>query len=98
LHWTWSSFRLGGLNGIDFAYKCEKPHITRGFSKKTLMNGDSELQVLDQVRENVADGRAEQCQNDDNDDCDQNQNQSVFYEALAFFAGHIQHVVISPCS
>ena len=44
-----------------------------------------ELQVLDQVRENVADSRAKQCQNDDNDDCDQNQNQRVFYEALTFF-------------
>jgi hypothetical protein len=72
-------------------------HNARLF-KKDVNEWDSELQVLDQIRENVADGRAEQCQNDDNDDGDQNQNQSVFYEALAFFTGHIQHVVFSPYS
>jgi len=52
---------------------------------------DFELQVLDQVRENVTDGRAKQGENDDNDDGDQNQNQRVFDETLTFFTGHVQH-------
>ena len=50
-----------------------------------------ELQILDEVRENVTDGRAKQRQNNDNDNGDQNQNQSVFDQTLAFFTGHVQH-------
>jgi hypothetical protein len=50
-----------------------------------------ELQILDEVRENVTNGRAKQRQNNDNDDGDQNQNQSIFDETLTFFTGHVQH-------
>jgi len=52
-----------------------------------------ELQILDEVRENVTNGRAEQGENDDNDDGDQDQNQSIFNETLTFFTGHIDHVI-----
>ena len=49
------------------------------------------LQVLDEVGENVTNGGAKQRQNNDNDDGDQNQDQRVFYQALTFFTGHVQH-------
>ena len=49
------------------------------------------LEGVDDVRENVADGRAEQRQDDDDDDGDQNQDQGIFYEALAFFTRLIHH-------
>ena len=70
--------------------KRKAAHNARPF-KKDVNEWNSELQVLDQVRENVTDGRAEQGENDDNNDGDQNQNQRVFYEALAFFTRHVQH-------
>jgi hypothetical protein len=52
-------------------------HNARPF-KKDGNEENSELQVLDQVRENVTNGRAKQRQNDDDDDGDQNQNQCIF--------------------
>ena len=51
----------------------------------------TELQILDQIRENVTNGRAKQRQNDDDDDGNQNQDQRIFDQALAFFTGHVQH-------
>ena len=66
----------------------EKPHTRRGLSEK---NGCDELEVLDEVGENVADGRAEQRQDDNDDDGDEDENKGVFDEALAFFTGHVQH-------
>jgi hypothetical protein len=57
---------------------------------------EDELEVVDQVRENVTNRRAEQGQNDDNHNSDQNQNQSVFHQTLAFFTGHVQHVRFPP--
>ena len=59
-------------------------------------SNDDELDVVDEVRENIADGGAEQRQNDDNNDGDQNQDQSIFDETLTFFAGHVQHVERTP--
>jgi len=44
-----------------------------------------QLDVLDDVAEDVANGRAEQSKNDDYDDGDEHQNQCIFHEALAFF-------------
>ena len=55
-----------------------------------LLDG-TELEGVDQVREDVTDGRAKQRQDHDHDDGDQNQDERIFYQALAFFAGHIQH-------
>jgi hypothetical protein len=47
-----------------------------------------ELNLHHNVAEDVADNRAKQCQDDDNDDSDQDKDESVLYEALAFFTGH----------
>jgi hypothetical protein len=62
------------------------------FAKTALSENEAaELQVLDDVREDVTDSRAEQSQDNDDHDGHQNQDQSVFDEALAFFTGHVQH-------
>ena len=45
----------------------------------------TKLEVGDDVAEDVTNGRAEQGQDDDNDDGDENQDQRIFYEALALF-------------
>jgi hypothetical protein len=60
------------------------------------VDSDDELDVVDEIRENVADGGAEQRENDDNNDCDQNQNERVFDQTLTFFTRHVQHVDKSP--
>jgi hypothetical protein len=44
-----------------------------------------QLDVLDEIREDVTDGRAEQGQDDDNHDGDQHEDECVLYQALAFF-------------
>jgi len=49
------------------------------------------LEGVDDVRENVADSRAKQRQNDDDNDGDQYEDQGVFYEALALFTGLVHH-------
>jgi hypothetical protein len=55
----------------------------------------SDLQTLNDFRENVADGRAKQDENDDHDNGDQDEDKSVFYEALTLFTRLIQHDDIS---
>jgi hypothetical protein len=47
--------------------------------------------LVDDIGEDVADGRAEQHEDDDYDDSYQDENESVLYEALAFFTRLIQH-------
>jgi hypothetical protein len=60
------------------------------------------LDVCNDVAENVTDGRAQQRENDDHDDCDQNKNQCVLNKTLASFlrceqhATHLLSVMISP--
>jgi len=49
------------------------------------------LQVGYDVRENVADGRAKDGENDDNDNGDQDQDQSVLDKSLTFFTRLVQH-------
>jgi hypothetical protein len=58
-----------------------------GFS----LTHEPELQSVDDVRENVADGGSEQRQNDDDDHCNQHQDQGVFYETLALFTRLVHH-------
>ena len=55
-----------------------------------LCSGLRRLEGVDDGRENLTDGRAQDCQNDDYDNGNQDEDQGVFYEALAFFTGHIQ--------
>ena len=43
------------------------------------------LEGIDDIRENIANCRAEQCEDDDNDDSDQHEDQGVFNETLTFF-------------
>jgi hypothetical protein len=54
-----------------------------------------DLQVLDDVGEDVADGRAKQDQDDDHDNGNQNQDESVLNEALTLFTRLIQHDTFS---
>jgi hypothetical protein len=49
------------------------------------------LQGSNDIAEDVADRRAKQGQDDDHDNRDQNQDQSVLYEALTFFTWQIKH-------
>src|SRR5579871_4114870 len=44
-----------------------------------------QLQRVDDVREDVTDGRPEQGEDDDNDDGDEHQDKSVFDQTLALF-------------
>jgi hypothetical protein len=43
------------------------------------------LDVSDDVTEDIADRRAKQGEDDDNDDSDKNKYESVFYKTLTFF-------------
>ena len=67
------------------------------------MNGTLSLEMvvvldgLDDVREDVADDRSQQKQDGDHDDSDQNQDERVLDQALAFFPWKEQHFV-SPLS
>lgn len=47
----------------------------------------NKLQVANDVAEDVTNHRAEQQEDGDDDDSYQNQDESVFNQALAFFAG-----------
>jgi len=58
-----------------------------------VLGGADGLDVGDDVREHVADGRPQECQDDDHNDSDQNKNQRVFNEPLAF--RKVQHGVSS---
>ena len=60
-----------------------------------MYDAELELQVVDDVREDIADGRAEQGQDDDHDDRNKDQDEGVFYEALTLFTRLIQHDDIS---
>ena len=67
----------------------ERPHNCRVFRKRT--GNEDGLEILDEIGEDVTDGRPEQRQNDNNDDGNEHQNKCIFYEALAFFTRHVQH-------
>jgi len=73
--------------------KQKTAHNARSFKK--FVNERERLQVANQIREDVTNGRAKQRQNNDNDDGDQNQNKRVFDQTLTFFAGHVQHLNFS---
>lgn len=48
---------------------------------------NKKLEVANDIAEDVANDRAKQQQNGDNDDSDQNQDQRILYETLTFFTG-----------
>jgi hypothetical protein len=54
------------------------------------------LEAVDDVRENVTNGWAEQRQDDNDDDGDQNQDQGIFNETLTLFTWHVHHNDFSP--
>ena len=56
--------------------------------------GADGLDVADDVRENVADGRPQERQDDDHNDSDQNKDQRVFNEPLASFFRCVQHGIL----
>lgn len=49
------------------------------------------LECVNDIAEDVTDGRAHESEDDDNDDCDQHEDQSVLNKALSFFTREIQH-------
>jgi hypothetical protein len=55
-----------------------------------------ELDVVDDVREDVADGRTKQGQNDNHYDGNQNKNQSVLNQTLTFLTWQKQHCDSPP--
>jgi hypothetical protein len=85
-----SPFATKRLGGEFNSYTKRKTPQLRGLSKMTENDGD-ELEIADDVREDVADCRADERQNDDNHDGYQDENERVFDQTLTFFTGHVQH-------
>src|SRR4051794_9142654 len=55
------------------------------------MFANPRLEGADDVGEDIADSWAKQRQDDDDDDSHQDQDQRIFYEALALFTWKVQH-------
>jgi hypothetical protein len=72
-------------------YKKEKPYnYGLFFTYYYVENGNNngfELDSLDNIREDLANRRSEQGEDDDNDNSDQNEDQRVFNQTLTFFFG-----------
>jgi hypothetical protein len=72
-------------------YKKEKPcNVGLFFTYYYVENGNNngfELDSLDNIREDFANRRSEQGEDDDNDYGDQNEDQRIFNQTLTFFFG-----------
>jgi hypothetical protein len=77
--------------------KLKEPCVqTRLFSPKNYVWFAGQLKIGHDVTEYVANCRAEQSKNNNYNDSNQNKNERVLNEALAFFLGSEQHDLSPP--